>query len=122
MGRTKRSSKAVENADKRNNSLKSISPTLDLGGGLTVAAYEQAIEGTRGMLNDYNQTLSSVDEKLNQLKASEKNLLDLSERMLAGVAARFGTDSDEYEKAGGKRKSERRRPSRTPSPPPADNP
>ncbi len=35
---------------------------------------------------------------------------DTSERMLAGVAAKYGRDSTEYEMAGGTKKSERRRP------------
>ena len=52
----------------------------------------------------------SLDEKANKLAASEKTLQDLSERVLAGVAARFGKDSNEYEKVGGVRKSERKRP------------
>jgi hypothetical protein len=39
--------------------------------------------------------------------------------MLAGVAAKYGKDSDEYEKAGGVRKSERKRPTRTPVAPKA---
>ena len=122
MARTKRSSKAIDGAEVRINGLKSISPTLDLGGGLTVVAYEQAIDDTQALLDDYNQTLSSVDEKLNNLIAAENNLKDQSARMLSGVAARYGTDSDEYEKAGGVRRSERRRPTRTSSEPPASNP
>lgn len=36
----------------------------------------------------------------------------MSERMLAGVAARYGKDSSQYEQAGGVRKSERKRPTR----------
>jgi len=63
-------------------------------------------------LEDYNSALSSVDELGNQIKTQEKKLKDLTERMLAAVAARYGKDSDEYEKAGGTRKSERKRPAR----------
>ena len=33
----------------------------------------------------------------------------------AGVASKYGKDSDEYEKAGGVRKSERKRPMRPPA-------
>jgi hypothetical protein len=36
--------------------------------------------------------------------------------MLAGVASKFGKNSDEYEKAGGKKKSERKGPVRKPKP------
>ncbi|MBM4025843.1 MAG: hypothetical protein FJ280_10625 [Planctomycetes bacterium] len=53
-----------------------------------------------------------MDELGNQIKTQEKKLKDLTERMLAAVAARYGKDSDEYEKAGGTRKSERKRPAR----------
>ena len=44
------------------------------------------------------------------LAGADTALADLSERMLAGVASQFGRDSDAYEKAGGTRKSDRRRP------------
>lgn len=65
---------------------------------------------------DYNSTLASADEKLNIFNAREKELKDMHERMLIAVAAKYGKDSDEYEKAGGKRKSERKRPTRKPAP------
>ena len=45
-------------------------------------------------------------------RAAEKAIRDLSERMLAGVASKYGKDSSEYEMAGGTRKSERKRPTR----------
>src|SRR6185503_4965799 len=54
----------------------------------------------------------------NALLAAEKALGDLSERMLAGVAARFGKNSSYYEQAGGVRMSERKRPVRKPKAPP----
>lgn len=109
MGRLKRTSKILDRAKERAAGLRSIG-ALDFGGGLTSASYEQAIADAQSKLDDYNQTLSSVDEKANNLAASERTLNDLSERFLAGVAARFGKDSSEYEKAGGVRKSERKRP------------
>jgi len=43
------------------------------------------------------------------LKEKEKLLRAFSERMLTGVAAKFGKDSEQYQKAGGTRTSERRR-------------
>lgn len=46
------------------------------------------------------------------MQAAEDRLKDLSERVLLGVATRYGKDSDEYEMAGGIRKSERKRPLR----------
>ena len=110
MGRIKRMSKILDKANLRAAGLRSIG-AQDFGGGLTSASYEQALADTRTRLDDYNQALSTVDEKANLLAASEKTLQDLSERVLAGVAARYGKDSNEYEKVGGIRKSDRKRPS-----------
>lgn len=109
MGRTKRTSKVLDKASERANGLKSVG-TLDFGNGLSTEQFDKAIAETRARLDEYNQALSAVDEKYNKLLASETALRDLSERMLAGVAAKFGKDSDEYEQAGGVRKSERKRP------------
>jgi CII-binding regulator of phage lambda lysogenization HflD len=112
MSRRKKSTSHIEQAVTRLAALKSIDTKMDLGNGLDVPKYETAIKDLQTKLGDYNTMLSLVDEKLNMVQTSEKTLLDLSERMLAGVASKFGKNSDEYEKAGGKKKSERKRPAR----------
>lgn len=112
MARMKKTTSHFDEAKTRLASLKSISPVLDLGNGLTVAGYEAAITDLLTRVNDYNTALSQLDSQLNSVRESDKALRDLSERMLTGVASRFGKNSDEYEKAGGIRKSERRRPVR----------
>jgi hypothetical protein len=109
MGRIKRTSKALDKANVRVAGLRSIGPQ-DFGNGLTSEAYEEAIEDARTKLDDYNQALSMVDEKASLLTESEKKLLDLSERVLAGTAAKYGKNSIQYEKVGGVRKSEHKRP------------
>lgn len=109
MARTKKSSSHYDVAVTRLASIKSISPTLDLGNGLTVSTYEAAVLDFRQKLDEYNMSLSEADSKLNIVNETEKKLRDLSERMLTGVASKFGKESDEYEKAGGTRKSEKRR-------------
>jgi uncharacterized protein YukE len=113
MARLKRTSSHLEVAKTRVASLKSISPTLDLGNGLTVDAYEASIENVDQKLDTYNTTLSNVDSQLNAVDDAEKTLRDMSERMLTGVATKFGKDSDEYEKAGGVRKRDRKKIVRT---------
>jgi len=118
MGRARRNSTVLENAATRANGIRAISPTLDLGPGLTLAAFEQAIADARTKLEDYNQTIAALDEKANQLTAAEKSVSELSARMLAGIGARFGKNSNEYEQAGGVRQSERRRTPRKAGPPP----
>ena len=118
MPRRRRISKVLDNAQTRLAGLKSIDPALDLGGGLTVTAFGNAISDGQTKLATYNQTLATIDDQYNAVLASEKNTGDFSERMLAGVAARFGKNSSQYEQAGGVRKSERKRPTRKPTTPP----
>ena len=116
MARKKRTSPPIEKADERAAALTSISPTLDLGNGLTLVAYEAAIADGQTKLDAYNTLLSSVDDALNVLVAAEKGLLDLSDRMLGGVGSKYGKDSSQYEMAGGTRKSEKKRPKRKTTP------
>ena len=126
MARIKRKSPAAEKATLRADALASISNTLDLGSGLTLASYKAAIKAIAdpdtGKLAAYNTALSTLDGQLKDLQASEKSLNNLSESMLAGVGVKFGKDSLEYEKAGGVRKSERKKPVRKKKTPVAKTP
>src|SRR5258708_4116353 len=112
MGRLKRTSKVLEKAGTRAAAMSSIDLKLDLGNNLTMEAFAATVTDVRGKLDDYNAVLSKADEANNLLTEAEKSLADLSERMLAGVASKYGKNSHEYEKAGGVRKSERKRPVR----------
>jgi hypothetical protein len=112
MGRTRRTSSVIEKATIRLNNLKTVSPALDLGPGLTLVAFEQLIGNTQTALDDYNQAIAALDEKGNQLAALEKQAAGMSTRMLAGVGALHGKNSDEYEKAGGVRTDEIKRAAR----------
>ena len=112
MARKKRKSAAVEKATKRAASLTAIDPALDLGNGLTLAAFNAAIKAQSDAVENYNTNLSNLDVSLTTIKANDKALGSLSARMLKGVSSKFGEDSDQYEKAGGKRTSERAHPQR----------
>jgi hypothetical protein len=109
MGRKRRNSPVLEKAATRAAGLKSISPTLDLGPGLTLAEFEQQIAAFRALQDEYNQLLATLDEKKNAFEAKEKELDDLNSRMLAGVGARWGKNSNQYEQAGGTRTDERKK-------------
>ena len=109
MARQKKTSKVVESANTRLASIKSIGANLDLGNGVTTVVYEDLINETKKVLEEYNTALSLVDEKQNLYKKTEKDLQGLHERVLISVAAKYGKDSNEYEKAGGVKKSERKR-------------
>ena len=116
MARQKKVSLIVEKSQQRLSALVSIDSALDLGNGLTASAFQAEVAGCQAKLDAYNTLLSQVDEAYNAYQLSEKALRDLSERMMAGVASKYGKDSSQYEMAGGVRKSERKRPTRKPKP------
>lgn len=110
--RKKHSSAALEKAQTRLAALKSISQTLDLGNGLTVASFSQIIEDARQKLELYNTSLSAVDQTYTAMEDSEDIMAEWTERMLIGVASKYGKNSNEYKMAGGTRRVERKRPQR----------
>jgi hypothetical protein len=117
MARPKRNSEVLEKAERRNESLRSINPELNFGGGLTLAAYTLSINNLRSKLAAYNTALSAIDRLADEVKMAEQDTKAISEKMLLGVASRFGKDSLEYEMAGGSRRTGKRR-SGSPSPAP----
>jgi hypothetical protein len=108
MARRKRTSDSLLKAQTRAAALESIDSNLDLGNGMTLAAYKLAIAGTDAKLAEYNTQLSDLDGLLSALEAAEVKVDDLSGRMLAAVAVKYGKDSNEYEKAGGTKSSDRK--------------
>jgi hypothetical protein len=110
MTRRKRSSLLLEKAQRRAAGLRSIDAGLDLGNGMTLQVYQTAVDGLRERQDRYNTLLSSIDQAYNELLEEERSLGELSERMLSAVKVKYGRDSNEYEMAGGVRRSERRRP------------
>ena len=109
MARSKRVSKILETAKVRLAAVKSIDPNLDLGNGVTAAEFEARISAADESLDGYNTALSLIDERKIAFDRLEDTVNDYHERILLGVGSKFGRDSVEYEKAGGTRKSERRR-------------
>lgn len=109
MARHKRDSRILSKAEMRLASVKSISPTLNVGDSLTVKDYTDRIESLRQSLEAYNTTLSTIDVLLTQITENERDLADYSEKILLGVAYKFGKNSHEYQMAGGTRKSDRKR-------------
>lgn len=96
-----RGSAALDKAQRRSALLKSIDENLDLGHGLTVAAYDKFIADTRATLEAHNTLLSEVEESRKTLTQMDRTLSEFSGRMLTGVATRYGKKSIEYAKAGG---------------------
>ena len=106
MASRKRKSETVSNAETRADALENIDTKLDLGKGLTLKEYNDKIGETKETLNQYNALLSDADVARTRLETQERELRDLSERMLEGVSSQYGKNSAEYQKAGGKRKDQ----------------
>jgi hypothetical protein len=107
--RPKRNSKLVENAQRRLEAIRSIDPDLDFGQNLSSANFSGSIEKARQAIAHYNTLLSMVDEALKGVEAAEEQVSELSVRMLQNVGARYGRNSMEYIKAGGKPSSSKRK-------------
>ncbi|MBL0301425.1 MAG: hypothetical protein IPQ23_06940 [Cytophagaceae bacterium] len=103
------SSISIQNATSRLAGVKAIATDLDLGNGLNIESYQAAIKEVDDLINSYNTQLSSMGEVRNRIREKEKALKDLNERILIGVGARYGKDSNQYQMAGGTKKSMRKR-------------
>jgi hypothetical protein len=111
--KTKRNrSIVIDRAQSRAAAISTITPAVELGGELSLATYQTSIAEAQTQLNAYNTKLTDADTFRREFERIERNLADLSERMLAGVGAIYGKNSVEYAQAGGVKKSERKRPSR----------
>lgn len=102
----------LEAARKRLAGLRSITPPPDFGPNLKVDDYEQQINALSDELDDYNEKNSALDAQANKLKEMEDELGETSKRLLAATGAQFGTNSSQYEQAGGTRDDERKPPSK----------
>jgi len=109
MAFKKRVSTVLSNAEDRARRLSTIEPDMELAG-LRLADYQAQIASGRQLLDKYNSLLTEADMMADQFDNQETVLRDLSERMLMGIATRYGKNSPQYEAAGGVRKSERRKP------------
>lgn len=109
MARRKRNAAILEKAEGRASGLRQISPTLDLGPGLTLTELEEKISRFRAKQQKYNDLLPSLDALSNELDADEEEIEELLSRFLAASGARWGKNHTNYELAGGTRTDERKR-------------
>ncbi|NJO75499.1 MAG: hypothetical protein HC833_18070 [Leptolyngbyaceae cyanobacterium RM1_406_9] len=107
MSRKQRISRDLERAELRASKMKAIDPALDLGDRFTLNDYIRTIDELRAKLDIHNSALAAISASQTEIESLEKTLNEMTERMLIGVAFKFGKDSREYEMAGGVRKSER---------------
>ena len=108
----RRTSRVLENAELRSAGLRGIDANLDLGDACNLKNLTQLMEELRAKIDAHNTALTAVDSSKTEIELLEQTLGNLSEKMLIGVAFKYGKDSRQYEMAGGVRKSERIRKSR----------
>ncbi|MCC5667672.1 hypothetical protein LC653_28290 [Nostoc sp. CHAB 5784] len=109
MSRKKRTSRILEKVELRASGMKSIVPSIKFEQDYTLQKLIESIEQLRNKLDVHNSALAIVDSSLTEVEEMEKNLSQLSEKMLMVVAIKYGKDSAEYEMAGGVRNSDRLR-------------
>ena len=109
MTRKTRESTALSKASNRKKAVSAIEPNFDLGNDITEKNYQLKIDALNKKLDDYNLMIGKLNTMANELEELEKELNDYSDRVLSGVGSKYSNDSDEYEMAGGVKKSERKR-------------
>ncbi|MEA5624165.1 hypothetical protein [Nostoc sp. UHCC 0251] len=107
MPSQKRTYRVLEKAELRAAGLKAIDPSMDFGDARSLQNMTQLIEQYRTKIDAYNTALTVISSSRTEMDELEKTLSDLTEKMLIGVAFKYGTDSREYEMAGAVRKSDR---------------
>ncbi|MEA5624819.1 hypothetical protein [Nostoc sp. UHCC 0251] len=112
MPRPKRTSRILEKAELRSAGLKAIDLNMDFGDSCNLQNLTKSIEQLRTMLDAYNINLAMIDSSKTKIDEMEKTLNNLTDKMVRGVAFKYGKNSSEYEMAGGIRDSERVRKSR----------
>ena len=100
-------SRALKVAELRASGLTAINPDIDFGGQRSLTHMNTQIELLRDKLNAYNTALVAVDTLRLEIRSLEKDLGNLAEQMLIGVAFQYGKNSSEYQMAGGVRKQDR---------------
>ncbi|MDZ8187559.1 MAG: hypothetical protein RMX96_22250 [Nostoc sp. ChiSLP02] len=112
MARQKRTYRVLERAELRVSGLKAIDPSMDFGENRSLQNITEIIQQYRDEIDTYNTALTTIDSSAGKMDQFEKVLNDLIEKMLIGVAFKYGKDSLEYEMAGAVRKSDRIRKSK----------
>ncbi|MBS1793290.1 MAG: hypothetical protein JSS81_05520 [Acidobacteria bacterium] len=104
--------KDVQSAQQRVNGMKSVDERLDLGNGVTVETFTAAIKGVTDEIAEYNMMLADLDAKANLIDSKIGLMKDFAKRALTGAEYKYGPDSNEYERIGGIRTSDRKKPGR----------
>lgn len=107
MTRKKKSSAVLEKTEERMIGFRSIDANLNFDDSINLTHLTSLTTQLRDQVNQYNMLLAELDTAKGDMEILEKSIREISERMVSGIAFRYGKDSREYEMAGGVRKSDR---------------
>ena len=107
MTRKKKSSAVLEKTEERMIGFRSIDANLNFDDSINLTHLTSLTTQLRDQVNQYNMLLAALDTAKGDMEILEKSIREISERMVSGIAFRYGKDSREYEMAGGVRKSDR---------------
>ncbi|MEH1848343.1 MAG: hypothetical protein V7L25_26035 [Nostoc sp.] len=107
MPRQKKSSTVLEKTEQKVIGFKSINSNLDFGDSISLNHLTELTEQLRNDIDQYNMMLTALDSAKEKIETLEKTIRETSERLVSGVALKYGKDSREYEMTGGVRKSDR---------------
>jgi len=107
MPRAKKTSSVLEKTEQQTIGFQSIDPSLNFGDSVSLQYLTELTVELRNELKQYNQLLNTLDSAKEKIEALEKSIRETSERLVSGVASKYGKDSREYELAGAVKKSDR---------------
>jgi hypothetical protein len=102
-------SKGLGKAQRRLKGFRYLHPQFDLGNGINTQDFVRKTETMEARLKAHNELvtdfLAKVTASRAEVKELDQDLAETAERMLNTIAAIYGKDSDEYEMAGGTKRS-----------------
>ena len=99
----------LETSRKRVAGLRACIRKPNLGTDLSPESVEADMAAIAGKIAARDELKATLDQASNEIERLVAALNDKNTRILAGVGAQLGKDSDEYEQVGGTRTSERKR-------------
>ncbi|MBD2413028.1 hypothetical protein FACHB389_02240 [Nostoc calcicola FACHB-389] len=107
MPRKQKTSPLLEKTEQKIIGFKSINSSLDFGDSISLNHLTELAEQLHNEIDQYNMMLTALDSAKAKMQTLEKTIREISERLVSGVALKYGKDSREYEMTGGVRKSDR---------------
>jgi len=106
MSRRRKTAHVADKSEVQLSGLRAIDPNLDLGEGCNVVTIQGKIDLLRDKVSAYNDALAVIDSTQIEIEKLEKELKQLDQKAMLGVAFRYGKESHEYRLAGGKSPTE----------------